>query len=294
MRYTQLRAFHNVALHGGFSRAAGALNQTQPALSDQVRRLEQEYDTLLFYRDRKQIRMTAQGEGLFLLTKRLFEDEQNIDEYLGQSRAAIGGTLRIIADSAHHVTGALQRFRESFPNVFGSLRTGNSQEVLQKLRNYECEIGVVGSLHPSGDVVIHELGTTPIIAVAAKGFLGDGVEALQFRDLANYPLIFRETGSRTRLLLEKEAGRQKLALEPVIEVDGREAMREIVASGAGIGFLSAAEFGHDGRLQAIPLLGIDLQMSESLIYLSTRRDVPVIRAFARTGVLDVPDVASTR
>ncbi len=52
MRYTQLRAFHNVALHGGFSRAAGALNQTQPALSDQVRRLEQEYDTLLFYRDR--------------------------------------------------------------------------------------------------------------------------------------------------------------------------------------------------------------------------------------------------
>ena len=68
----------------------------------------------------------------------------------------------------------------------------------------------------------------------------------------------------------------------MIEVEGREAMREVVASGAGLGFLSEAEFGHDRRLRTIPLAGDGLVMSETLVSLSARRDVPVIRAFLKT------------
>lgn len=68
MRCSQLRAFHYVALCGRFSRAAEVLNQTQPALSDQVKRLEQAHDTLLFRRERRQVHLTEVGEGLFRLT----------------------------------------------------------------------------------------------------------------------------------------------------------------------------------------------------------------------------------
>jgi DNA-binding transcriptional LysR family regulator len=65
-------------------------------------------------------------------------------------------------------------------------------------------------------------------------------------------------------------------------VEGREAMREVVATGAGIGFLSEAEFGHDARLRKLRLTGVDLAMSESLVSLAARRDVAVIRAFLKT------------
>ena len=75
----------------------------------------------------------------------------------------------------------------------------------------------------------------------------------------------------------------KLSLTPSIEVEGREAMREVVASGAGIGFISQAEFGHDRRLRAIPFVDVDLGMSESLVTLSARRDVPMIRGFLRAA-----------
>ena len=68
MRYSQLRAFHHVALHGGFSRAARALNISQPSVSDQVRQLEQRHDVLLFTREARQVRMTDAGEALFRLT----------------------------------------------------------------------------------------------------------------------------------------------------------------------------------------------------------------------------------
>ncbi len=66
MRHSQLRAFHAVALHGGFSRAAEVVNQSQPALSDQVKRLEQDHDVLLFRREGRRVRLTESGEELFL------------------------------------------------------------------------------------------------------------------------------------------------------------------------------------------------------------------------------------
>ena len=76
MRYSQLRAFHHVALHGGFSRAARALNISQPSVSDQVRQLEQRNDVLLFTREARQVRMTDAGEALFRLTSEMFEVEE--------------------------------------------------------------------------------------------------------------------------------------------------------------------------------------------------------------------------
>ena len=151
MRYSQLRAFHSVAHYGGFSRAAEAIFQTQPALSEQVRRLEQEYDVLLFHRERKRIRLTEEGKALFLLTKRFFEVEQQIEEFMTETRSAVDGTLRIIVDSAHHITDTLSRFRFNHPDVFVSLRTGNTDDILNELRAYNAEIGVVGSMDPGSE-----------------------------------------------------------------------------------------------------------------------------------------------
>ncbi len=279
MRYSQLKAFHCVALYGGFSRAAEAIFQTQPALSEQVRRLEQDYDVLLFHRERKRVRLTEAGKNLFVFTKRYFEVEQHIEEYLSETRSAVDGTLRIIADSAHHITGTLSRFRVSHPNVFVSVRTGNTDEVMSELRAYNAEIGVVGSMDPGGEFETLDLGSTPIVAFAAKGYLPKGKDTMSLGELAERPLVFREKGSKTRQKLEEEAARQKVDLRPAIEVEGREAMREVVASGNGIGFVSEAEFGNDKRLAKIRIRDADLQMSETLVYMSARRYVRIIRTF---------------
>ena len=282
MRHSQLRAFHNVALHGGFSRAAKALNMTQPSVSDQVKRLEQGYDVLLFYREARQVRLTPAGEKLFRLTREMFEVEERIGALLDQSRAAVCGTLRILADSALHITGAVGRFRKAHPKVFVSIHTGNTEEVLRRLRNYEAEVGVVGNMVPAPDLDLIDLGRTPILAIAKKGYLPKKTKDMPFSALCDHPLIFRETGSRTRANLEDAAARLGVDLSPAIEVEGREAMREVVASGAGIGFISEAEFGHDSRLTQIQIRGVGLGMSEALVTLTARRDVPVIRAFLRS------------
>ncbi len=279
MNFSQIRAFHYVALTGGFSRAAETLSLTQPAVSEQVRRLESDHDVLLFNRERKQITLTPMAEQLLLATKQLFEIEERIDDLLSENRSALQGQLRIMVDSAFHLSDRLVRFRAKFPHVSISVQTGNSEDVLAKLRSYDVEIGVVGSQKPGSDMEIQSLGKSQIMAVASKSFIKDRIDRLAFEDLQGYPLVFREKGSKTRQKLEKEAAASDITFTPAVVAEGREAMLEIVASGMGIGFVSEAEFGNDPRLVRFPLEGMNLSMSESLVYLKQRGDLRIIKSF---------------
>src|SRR3546814_14651335 len=87
MRYVQLRAFHYVAITGGFSRAAEALCLTQPAISDQVRKLEEEYDVILFNRHKKQVSLTKAGQHLLEITRSRFAVEKPDLKLMTDSRA---------------------------------------------------------------------------------------------------------------------------------------------------------------------------------------------------------------
>lgn len=279
MNYSQIRAFHYVALTKGFSRAAEALSLTQPAVSEQVRRLESDHDVLLFNRERKQITLTPVAEKLLLATKQLFEIEERIDDLLSENRSALQGELRIMVDSAFHLSDRLVRFRSKFPNVSISVQTGNSEDILTSLRSYDVEIGVVGSQNPGSDMEVRSLGESQIVAVASKTFLEKRLDCLTLADLQEYPLIFREKGSKTRQKLEKEAATGGFTFTPAVVAEGREAMLEIVASGVGIGFVSETEFGNDPRLVRFSLEGMNLSMSESLVYLKQRGDLRIIKSF---------------
>lgn len=277
VRHTQIKAFHHVALLGGFSSAAVALSLTQPAVSEQVRKLEQDHDTLLFHRDRRQVRLTEAGEALFRLTRPYFEAEAQIAEHLSQSGAAVAGELRVIADAAHHVTGLLREVRAKFPQITISLRGGNTEDILEELRAYNAEIGVVGDIAPGPEFDSVPLGGAEIIAFARPDLLPAATKALPLKDLLSVPLVMREAGSKTRQKVEEEAIRQGLSLTPAIVAEGREAVREMVASGAGLGFVSRAELGADDRVMAISIAGADLRMDETLVCLSQRRDLRLIR-----------------
>ena len=279
MRYVQLRAFHNVAVHGGFSRAAEALSLTQPAISDQVRKLEEEYDILLFNRRKKKIAVTESGQTLLEITNRLFEIENRALEFLSESRALSAGRLRIIADSTLHLLHVLKPFREKYPGVRVSLRSGNTGEVIDALFGYRADIGVLGDLPKFREFETVRLTATPLVAFAAIGTQMDRIDRLSLRELADYPLVLRESGSKTREKLEKAAGKSGIRLVAAIEAEGREAIREIVASGAGIGIVSQAEFGHDSRLRKIKIGGPRILMEEALICLRERSGGKLIGAF---------------
>lgn len=280
MRPVQLRAFHQVALTGSFSGAASDLHVTQPAISDQIRKLEQEYDTHLFNRAKRQVSLTQAGQALLAITRRLFDAEDQARQLLTENRSFQGGTLRIVADSAAHVLGLLAAFRIRHPGVRLSIRTGNSQAVMDSLHAFDADLGVIGEV-PVGEVFDHVLlNATPITAFVARTHPIARLGRLTWSDLAGQSLVLREPGSKTRTKLEQAASLAGVALDATIEAEGREAVREIVASGAGIGFVSMAEFIPDNRLIALGLPQSPvLMMEEALICLRERRGGALVRAF---------------
>lgn len=279
MRYVQLRAFHYVAICGGFSRAADQLLLTQPAISDQVRKLEQEYDLLLFNRHKKQVTLTKAGTRLLEITQRLFDTEQQAQELLSESLALRSGRLRIVADAAHHLLHILGHFRTKYPHIQLEVIAGNTEAVTSSLYAYESDIGILGEIPTSRDFEVIRLHSTPIIAFVSTSHPLAGADKITLQELSEQPLVMRERGSKTRAKLVDMAQSQGFDLQPSIQAEGREAVREIVASGAGVGFVSAAEFGQDTRLVAIPIDGPEMLMDEAVICLKERADGRLLRAF---------------
>ncbi|RCL80379.1 MAG: LysR family transcriptional regulator [Rhodobacteraceae bacterium] len=283
MTYSQLRAFHCVATYGGFSKAAEKTQHSQPVLSGHVKQLEEFYDNLLFKREKKRISLTSAGKELFILTKQFFEVEEQINNHLSKSSASVSGKIRIVADSAIHIIKILKSFRKNYPDVIIDLTIGNSKEVTTSIRNYDAEIGVIGSPVEGPDLQTLTLETSKIKAIASKKFFNKIPKSLSFQDLEQLPLVFRENGSHTRETLIAEALKQKKQLVPVIEVTGREGLHELVANGLGIGFVSQAEIGQDPRLAHIDIDAGHTEMTETLMYLTARKEVPVIRAFLKAA-----------
>jgi aminoethylphosphonate catabolism LysR family transcriptional regulator len=279
LRYVQLRAFHQVATRGSFSNAAEALHLTQPAISDQVRKLEAEYDIRLFDRQKKQIRLTAAGRRLLDITHRLFEAEQQALEYLSESQELRSANLRIIADSAHHILHVLGPFRRRHPHISVTLHGGNTQTVLARLRDYSADIGVLGEIPESAEFETLPLGSSPIVAFVARTSPLASRSSISLEDLCREPLVLREKGSLTRARLEDAARKHGIALSGGIEAEGRESVREIVASGGGTGIVSLAEFGEDPRLAKLDITGCDMRMEEAIICLRERTGNKAIRAF---------------
>lgn len=279
MYYSKLRAFHAVATQGGFSRAAEHLNLTQPTLSDQVGRLEKDFDILLFNRNTRSVTLTEAGKYLLLITTRMFECEEEAIEFLRESQDLLTGNLTISADAPFHILKIVRSFRDRYPGVNVSIKIGNSEEILRQLLDFKSDIGIFAHVPEDERLAVFSLRDDPLVAVISKDHRWASRKSIRFSELQGEPLVLRERGSTTRQLIEDEFARLKIGHGSVMEVEGRESIREAVATGNGIGFVSKPEFGFDSRLQMLELRNCELPMHEFMVCLENRSNVRVVRAF---------------
>lgn len=288
MYYTQLRAFHAVALHGGFTRAANELCLTQPAISDQVRKLERLFDVTLFERGRGRVTLSDTGKELFEITKRLFEVEREAVELLGESRDLHTGHIKLAADAPLHGVRLIGLFKKQFPGISIILRTGNTDWVRNQLHENAADLGILALASKAMGKVSAEfsdsyeriiLQTDPLVAFVATDHEFGSRRTISLKQLVKEPLVMREEGSVTRAIIEGELRRLDLDYSIAMEADGRGAVREAVAAGIGVGIVSEPEFGCDTRLHAIRLTDCKTRMTECLICPKERLRLRSVRAF---------------
>ncbi|HXP73388.1 MAG TPA: LysR substrate-binding domain-containing protein [Stellaceae bacterium] len=279
MNYASLRAFHAVASHGSFTRAAQSLGVTQPTLSAQVKALEETYGIALLDRRGRGIAATSLGEQLLDITRRLFLLEEEADELLSRARDLTAGHLRVAAGGPYYAVPLLAAFGARYPGVHISLSIGNSEEVLDALLHYRADVAVISDLEPDPRLEAIPYAEHRLVVFVPRKHPWARARGIRLRDLEGQPMVLREIGSMTRRLFEQATAKAKIKPRVVMEIESREAVSEAVAAGLGIGVVSEAEFGHDQRLAAVPVIDATMLTREYVVCLKERRRLRIVSAF---------------
>jgi len=279
MNASQLRAFHAVALAGTFIAAAKRLHVSQPAVTMQVKALEDAYGVELFRRGGRGVELTELGERLKDLTTQMFGTEEAAAELLGAARALRRGRLRVGADAPYHVMALLAAFHQKHPGVTISLTVGNGREVLKALLDSQTEVAVTAEVAPDPRLYAVPCARYRVVAFVGREHAWARRRRLSIADLDGQGMVLREPESITRRTFDRAAEKAGIAPRIVMEIGSREAVREAVAAGMGIGIIASAELGQDKRFVGLPIEDAELENTEYAICLSGRRELRMVRAF---------------
>jgi aminoethylphosphonate catabolism LysR family transcriptional regulator len=294
MRHAQLRAFHGVAMWGGFSKAAEKMAISQPALSDHVRKLEETYGVQLFVRGTRSIALTDLGRQLFALTEQQMEVETAARDLLQRARKVEEGLITIGADAAIHALPLITAFRKNHPGVRFKVVSGNSANLIERLLSFEIDFAVVADVPPTAEISTRLLREDELVAFVSCDHPWAQRQSVSVAELAKQQLVLREQGSETRRLVEEKFNALGLKPGGFIEIDGREAAREAVAQGLGIGVVSSGEFLPDPRLAHIFMNDWQAFMREWLVSLKSREGLHLIQSMLKVVDQLVPEAGSAR
>lgn len=279
MNLTQIRAFHVVASAGSFSLAARTEGLSQPTLSAQVKALEATYGVGLFNRRGRGVQMTPAGQSLFAITTRLFAAGEEAHALLAGSRDLTRGHLRVSADSAYHVIPILAELKKRHEGLTFTLKIDNSAEVLDHLIGHTADVAVMAKVTSDPRIHSMKLREDRLILFVPRKHPFATRRRMRLSDLAGRDIVVRERGSITREVFEAGLAAASVVPGSLIEVQTREAVRETVGAGFGIGVVFDSEFGADPRFHPITVADGDLNVGEYVACLEDRRRLALVRAF---------------
>jgi aminoethylphosphonate catabolism LysR family transcriptional regulator len=279
MRLTQLRSFHAVARAGGFTGAAKLLHISQPTVTTQVRFLEETYGIELFYRRGHKVSLTPLGEKLFEMAQRIFTLESETVHLLEDSGELKTGHLRVGAVGPFHVTEMLARFNKRYPGVEVSVRVGNSETVLADLLEYRTDVAVLAQYTEDPRFRSMPYSRHPIVVFVNRAHRFARRASVAIAELAGEPMIVREEGSTTRKAMEDALKRAGVVPRVVMEIGSREAIREAVIKGVGIGVVSEVEYVPDPEIRMVRLRDAAVFTHAHVVCLEERRGARLVEAF---------------
>ncbi|MEX2081603.1 MAG: LysR family transcriptional regulator [Dehalococcoidia bacterium] len=288
MELAQIDAFVQVAHHRSFSRAADALFLTQPSVTARIQALERELGERLFERTGRSVTLTDAGRAFMPHAQRALTSVQEGQDAIEAVQHGEVGSIRLGASSSiatYVLPGVLARFRQSRPRVHIHLRTGTSEDVIERLLAGDVSVAVCRlTQHPEIEST-HLYNDDLSLVVAPKhGFAKTGTVSVQ--DAAKEPFLFFERTSNYHGLVYSMFLRAGVVPESVMELDSMETTKHMVEGGLGIAILpdvSLARELDDGRLVRIEIMGMEQppQREVGLHVLRNRQQAPPTRDFIK-------------
>ena len=271
----QLATFQVVAKHCSFVRAAEELHFSQPAVSAQIRHLENSLGVKLFDQIGRRTHLTQAGEELYLYSQKVFS---LIDETLDNMEALRSphyGRLSVGADTTvgtYVIPGLLGKFHQIYPQVEISLEVLNRALLVDALASNRVDMAIMGKVPSDMPVDIEPFAFNELVLVSAPTHRLAGLERVPIEELGREHFLLREPGSGTRAALESAFQEAGVPLQISMQVGNNSAIKQGVAAGLGIALISR--------------VALDMELETSRLVILNVEGFPIVRQWRLVHVRD--------
>lgn len=280
MNYTlnQLQIFLTVVKAKSVSRAAEELFLTQPAVSIQLKNFQQQFDAPLTEMIGRTIYITDFGKEIAQSAEEILNQVQAIEFKMHANKGSLTGRLKlsIVSTGKYVMPYFLSSFMQENQGVELQMDVTNKNTVVQSLQNNEVDFALVSILPPKMMVEKIDLLQNKLFLI---GKSGQKIKPVNQKDFFNkIPLIFREQGSGTRQTMESFIQRRRITIAKKMELTSNEAVKQAVLAGLGFSIMPLIGIRNELRnqeLQIIPIKGLPIKTTWSLIWLRGKKHSPV-------------------
>ncbi len=254
----QVRIFLSAYKHMSFARAAEELCITAPAVSQQIKEMEEDMGVTLFIRESRKIELTSAGEYFLLYARRMLSTLNEADLMMERLRGTQIKTLKIglVSTAKYFLPHLLAEFKKDYPNLKIKMEARNRQQLIELLRDGEIDIAIMGQPPKEMDTRVEAFASHPHVFIASSQHSLAGKWNILPDELNAFEIISREPGSGTRFIMEKYFNEHKITPIVTMEISSIEAIKQAVIANLGITFTSLHTIGSEIANQQMVILDV--------------------------------------
>ena len=280
----QLRIFEAVAKHSSISRAASELHLTQPAVSMQIKQLEEQIGLPLIDQIGKRLFLTEAGHELRGHAQKIAASMADLNAAMDQFRDLERGMLRlaVVSTANYFLPPLIANFHEKYPGVRISLNVENREAVLAALADNRTDLAITGRPPGGVDVVAQRFMDNPLVVIAAPDHKLAAESHVPAAQLGEETLVIREPGSGTRAAMERFFSDLGVEYRPGCELSTNEAIKQAVQAGLGLGIVPVQTIELElkaGRLAVLPVEGFPIIRHWFVVHRTDKRLSSAAQAF---------------
>ena len=280
MDFDQLETFLEVARHASFSRAAEKRFRTQPAISSQIRGIEEEVGAKLFDRSGGKVSLTAAGKAFLKYVEETLDARKAMMVAIAEMERVPRGEIIVGANEGtclHILPHVFSEFKKQYPEVSVNIKRADYAKVLESIIDNSVDFGVVSLPVNDNRLTVVLIHRDELVLIAPPHHPLGKMKSATIADASKYPLIVPKAG-HTRDAIEQLFHERRLKPNFTMELDSSELLKRFVAAEVGVGFISRSNVEEDVRakaVSAIPIADAHVRRDLALVF---RKDKALSRA----------------
>ena len=266
----RLQVFHTVARQLSFTKAAEQLFMTQPAVTFQVKQLEEHFNARLFERSHGRIALTPAGELVLDYAERILGLSAELDKRVSELTGAVSGPLLLgcsMTIAEFILPRVLGEFKARHPQVQAHMTVANSETIENRVADHTIDLGLIESPSHLPGLHTEACCDDELVMICAPGYKLASLKSVTAKEIAGEPYISRESGSGTRQFADnyfRESGVAPEDLNIVMELGSPEAIKGVVETGIGVAIMSSATVTKELRLGSLVALPLEPRLIRTL------------------------------